>query len=167
MTGKKRELTPKKILSEDDIAEIISRVADGMSLKQSCAKSDAGYANVIKRIGESAQLTELHARARTCYTHFQVQKMHDIAADPKIDVPRGKLMIDVIKWEAARILPKDYGEHRTLDVTATVDKYDKMTRGELDAEFNALLAESGMKLVKIGDIVDVEAKAIGGDNGSR
>jgi len=36
--------------------------------------------------------------------------MHDIAKDEAIDVQRARLMVDCIKWEAARVLPKEFGD---------------------------------------------------------
>lgn len=110
--------TPKDI-SEQDIEVVIERIADGLTLKQSCTKSKYGYANIVKRIGQSDELKNLHARAREEYARRRVQDMHDIAKNPKIDPARARIMIDVIKWEAARVLPKEFGDRVQQEVIIT------------------------------------------------
>jgi hypothetical protein len=100
---------PKKIITEEDIEEIIDRLSNGMTLKQSCEKSGHEYTHIVKRIHASESLTQLHAQARIEYARYQVQRMHDIA-ETEQDVNRAKLKIDVIKWESARVLPKEFGD---------------------------------------------------------
>lgn len=99
-----------KALSEDDIAQIIEHMTEGLTLKQSCELAGVGYTNIITRIGKSETLKKLHACARDEYARFKVQAMHDIAKDEAIDVQRARLMVDCIKWEAARVLPKEFGD---------------------------------------------------------
>jgi hypothetical protein len=103
-------------LTDQDIIEIIERLADGLTLKQSCKKSKRGYANVVKRIGENPDLKKLHAHAREEYVRSRVQDMHDIAKNTRIDPARARLMMDAIKWEAARVLPKEYGDRVQQEV---------------------------------------------------
>ena len=45
--------------------------------------------------------------------------MHDIAKNGKIDPVRARLMIDVIKWESARVLPKEFGDRVQQEVIIT------------------------------------------------
>ena len=104
-------------LSEDRIAAIIGELSDGKTLKQCCQAHDVHYGNIVMRIGKSEALTALHARAREDYARFQVQRMHDIASDETIDVQRARLMVDCIKWESARVLPKEYGDKITQEHT--------------------------------------------------
>ena len=106
-------------LTDQDIIEIIERLADGLTLKQSCKKSKRAYANVVKRIGENPDLKKLHAHAREEYVRSRVQDMHDIAKDKKIDPARARLMMDAIKWEAARVLPKEFGDRVQQEVIIT------------------------------------------------
>lgn len=103
-------------LTDEDIIAIIERLADGLTLKQSCKKSKRGYANVVRRIGENPELKKLHAHAREEYVRSRVQDMHDIAKNPKIDPARARLMIDAIKWESARVLPKEFGDRVQQEV---------------------------------------------------
>lgn len=106
-------------LTTADIEEIIARLADGLTLKQSCKKSKRAYTNVVRRIGDDPALKQLHARAREEYVRSRVQDMHDIAKNPKIEPARARLMMDAIKWEAARVLPKEFGDRVQQEVIIT------------------------------------------------
>lgn len=106
-------------LTDDEVIEIVERIADGLTLKQSCKKSKRAYANVKKRIDEVQQLKSLYAQAREEYVRARVQEMHDIAKNPRIDPARARIMIDVIKWEAARVIPKEYGDRVQQEVIIT------------------------------------------------
>lgn len=101
------------------IEEVIARLADGLTLKQSCKKSKLSYTNIVRRIGDDPGLKQLHARAREEYVRSRVQDMHDIAKNPKIEPARARLMMDAIKWEAARVLPKEFGDRVQQEVIIT------------------------------------------------
>lgn len=112
--------TPGAVAVTDElIQQTLERLTDGLTLKQSCLKSKIGYSNVIRRIGESADLKALHARMREEYMRRRVSDMHDIAKNPKIDPARARVMIDVIKWESARVLPKEFGDRVQQEVIIT------------------------------------------------
>lgn len=106
-------------MTDANVVEIIERIADGLTLKQSCKKSKRAYAAVKKRIDATGEFKALYAQAREEYIRARVQEMHDIAKDPKIDPQRARLMIDVIKWEAARVIPKEYGDRVQQEVIIT------------------------------------------------
>jgi hypothetical protein len=149
-----------RAVSEAAIIEILERIEDGLTLKASCAVSGLGYANIVKRIGENEQLTKYYAHARESFVRFQVQRAHEIAADESIDVQRAKLMTDLIKWEASRTLPREYGERTALDVTTT-NKLDSMTREELVVELRGIFRNGRMRLVPESQVIDAEAKQLG------
>ena len=106
-------------VTDDQIREILQRIPDGITLKQSCKLSKVAYTNIIVRISASDELKKLHAHAREEYVRTRVQEMHDIAKNSKIDPARARLMIDVIKWEAARVIPKEFGDRVQQEVTIT------------------------------------------------
>lgn len=106
-------------ITDAQIEEVIARIGEGLTLKQSCKAAKFDYINVVKRIGASSDLKQLHARAREEYVRTRVQDMHDIAKNSKIDPARARLMIDVIKWESARVLPKEYGDRVQQEVIIT------------------------------------------------
>ena len=147
-----------RAISEETIVEIISRIEDGLTLKQSCALSAVGYANVVKRIGESEELTKAYARAKDGFARYMVQHMFDVAKDESIDVQRAKLIVDTAKWYAARTLPKEYGERVSHDVTT---RDEPLTREQLEAEIKTLLRSGGMRLIPASSVIDAEAKQLG------
>lgn len=106
-------------ITDEQIEEVIARLCDGLTLKQSCKKSKFSYPNIVRRIGANKELKQLHAHAREEYVRVRVQDMHDIAKNPRIDPQRARLMCDVIKWETARVLPKEYGDRVQQEVIIT------------------------------------------------
>lgn len=106
-------------ISDEQIEVVIARIGEGLTLKQSCKASKFDYVNIVKRIGASSELKQLHARAREEYIRTRVQDMHDIAKNPRIDPQRARIMIDVIKWESARVLPKEFGDRVQQEVIIT------------------------------------------------
>jgi hypothetical protein len=132
----------EKVITEQDIEVVIERIADGLTLKQSCTKSKYGYANIVKRIGQSEELKNLHARAREEYARRRVQDMHDIAKNPKIDPARARIMIDVIKWEAARVLPKEFGDRvqQEVIITNNTTLSDRMAKARRRAQEKAIVS---------------------------
>jgi len=109
----------KNVLTVEQIEEIIERVASGLTLLQSCKKAKKDYMNVNKRINADSELKRLHAYAREEHMRVRVQSAHDIAADPNIDPARARIMIDLIKWEVARVLPKEFGDRVQQEVIIT------------------------------------------------
>lgn len=106
-------------ITDEQIAAVLARIGEGLTLKQSCKLAKFDYVNVVRRIGNSTDLKQLHSRAREEYVRTRVQDMHDIAKNSKIDPARARLMIDVIKWESARVLPKEYGDRVQQEVIIT------------------------------------------------
>lgn len=108
-----------KAITDEEIEVIIERVAGGITLLQSCKKARVDYTNINKRINASQELKRLYAHAREEHGRFRVQMAHDIAKNPKIDPARARIMIDLIKWEVARVLPKEYGDRVQQEVIIT------------------------------------------------
>lgn len=106
-------------LEDSEIVIILERVASGLTLKQSCKKAKRDYPNVVKRIHANGELKQLYAHAREEYARVRVQDMHDIAKNPRIDPQRARVMIDCIKWETSRVLPKEFGDRVQQEVILT------------------------------------------------
>lgn len=102
-------------ISQEEIEGAILMVAGGLTLLQACKKIKRDYVNIVKRIGANPELKQLYAHAREEYQRLRVQQMHDIAKNTK-DTARARLMIDAIKWEAARVLPKEFGDRVQQEV---------------------------------------------------
>lgn len=103
-------------ITDAEIEDILVQMGDGMTLMGACKKAKRSYANIVRRINTTPELKHLHARVREEYIRAQVDRMHEIAADQKIDPARARLMIDAIKWESARVLPKEFGDRVQQEV---------------------------------------------------
>jgi hypothetical protein len=107
-------------ISDEQLVEVIDRIAeDGITLKASCKIFGFEYTNVIRRIRANEALKELLSHAREDYAASLVAEMHEIARTEP-DVQRARLMCDNIKWEAARIAAKLYGDKISAEVSGTV-----------------------------------------------
>src|ERR1700761_9568208 len=92
-------------ITDEQIAEVIERVADGLSLKEACSEAGFNYQNVLRRIRNSDDLSALDTRARIDFSRVQVESLNEIVRNEP-DVQRARLLCDNIKWEAARVARK-------------------------------------------------------------
>lgn len=86
-------------------------------------------------------LADMHARAREEYAEARVEEMQNIAETVE-DVGRAKLLCDNIKWEAARVASKKYGDRTALDVSGDLS-ISNMSDDELNAKLADILAKTG------------------------
>lgn len=103
-------------ITDEEIEEILVRMGEGLTLMAACKKAKRSYPNIVRRINATPELKHLHARVREEYIRAQVDRMHEIAANSRIDPARARLMIDAIKWESARVLPKEFGDRVQQEV---------------------------------------------------
>ena len=101
-------------ITDDQIIEIIGRVAEGMTFGASCLASNLNRQNASRRIAEDVVLSDMYARAKEDYAVARVEEMTEVARTEP-DVQRARLICDNIKWEAARVAPKHYGDKTTLN----------------------------------------------------
>lgn len=101
-------------ISDEQIIAVIDRVADGISLKKSCEDAGFEYNNVLRRIRADDNLRMLDARAREDYQRVRVDSMDEVVRT-EADVNKARLMCDNIKWEAARVARKTYGDKIDLN----------------------------------------------------
>ena len=114
-TGRPVKWTAEKLQPIfDDMAE------HGRSLKQVCADHKANYGAVFKAIQRDKDISELYARARDDYLHTRVASMDEIARTEP-DVQRARLRIDNIKWEASKVMPKQYGDKVQTEHTGNLN----------------------------------------------
>lgn len=107
---KKHERPNAQTMTDDEIIELIGEMGEtGASLKSVCDAHNYVYRTVMNRIRSSEELSALDARARQDYTRERARQLNEIAAKEP-DVQRARLMCDNIKWEAARVLPKEFGD---------------------------------------------------------
>lgn len=96
-------------------------VADAHTTIEQARKELGWSAQVYRRMRlEQPAFDVAVARAREMAQDVYVDKLPEIARDV-VDVQRARLMCDNIKWTAARIRPRLYGDKVDVNLTATVD----------------------------------------------
>jgi len=97
--------------TRDEAIHVLSLLSDGIPIVQSCRDLGITRSKLYTAIDREG-LGDMHARAREEYAEARVQEMQNIAETVE-DVSRAKLLCDNIKWEAARVSPKKYGDRIT------------------------------------------------------
>jgi len=121
----------KPIYSIAQIQEVIARVAEnGTCLKYECEQAGLRYGTVWKRMNSDDALSRLDTRAREASLDLRVRELNGLVLEEK-DVNKARLMCDNIKWEAARVLRKIYGEHIVVESKGTT--YGDKSLDELKA----------------------------------
>lgn len=97
-------------ITDETIIEVIEQMGEsGLSLKAVCDHHKLVYRTVMNRIRSTPELAALDARAREDYARDRARSLNEVALKEP-DVARARLLCDNIKWEAARVLPKEFGD---------------------------------------------------------
>ena len=105
------QLNALKPTSDEDIKKIILFMSDKeISLRSACKQLKFSYNVIVERVIASPELRALDSEARCNYMRQKVRTMNEIASKEP-DVQRARLMCDNIKWEAARIMRVEFGDH--------------------------------------------------------
>lgn len=103
--------------------EICARIAEGESLRSICSASDMpSQSRVYARLAMNKEWQDIYTRAR--------EQQADVLADEVLDVARNasnqtwasdRLQIDALKWRAAKLKPKVYGDRQDINLSGSVD----------------------------------------------
>jgi hypothetical protein len=104
---------PRQPLTDALVLEAIERLSLGESLRDACRVLNLNEFSVRSRIIRDESLGTVYARARENYADILVDRLMDIAQDQD-DPARARLMCDNVKWCAAKILPKKFGDKTVL-----------------------------------------------------
>lgn len=99
------------MVTREAAINILALLSAGQPVVQSCRELGINRSEWYLAIDREG-LTDMHARAREEYAEAKVEEMQNIAETVE-DVSRAKLLCDNIKWEAARVSPKKYGDRIT------------------------------------------------------
>lgn len=109
-TNRKHQRPAAQTISDDEIVKVIEELGEtGISLKKACDNHGYVYRTVMNRIRSTPELSALDARAREDYARERARSLNEVAMNEP-DVQRARLLCDNIKWEAARVLPKEFGD---------------------------------------------------------
>lgn len=109
--------------------EVLTRLAEGRSLSDVCRDHDMPSREAVySRINANAEYADKYARATVVRADALVDEMFDIANNGRNDwmaredpdnagyefngehVQRSRLRVDTLKWAAARMAPKKWGD---------------------------------------------------------
>lgn len=94
----------------ETIAPIFADMVEhAKSLKAVCKDHGVPFRTIYTAIQRHPEIKALYNAAREDYIHSRVQDMDRIALETE-EIARARLLVDNIKWEAARIIPKQYGD---------------------------------------------------------
>lgn len=103
----------RKSTYTQEIADMICRrLTEGESLRSVCADTGLAIGTVLLWCKSHPEFAEHYARATEIRAHRMVDEMREIAAGVRdqASAARARLEIDVIKWQASKMLPKVYGD---------------------------------------------------------
>ena len=98
-------------VSRETAIEILGMLSEGTPIIDACRLMGVTRSKLYVAL-DAEGLGDMHARAREEYAEARVAEMQNIAETVE-DVSRAKLLCDNIKWEAARVSPKKYGDRIT------------------------------------------------------
>lgn len=124
--------------TKDAAADILERVAGGMSLVKACGANNLTHGAFLDACAKDADLADRYARARQSCLEFHAEILIDlcdtpvegtettIKADGGVEVKTGdmlghrKLQIDTRKWLLAKLMPSKYGEKLDLNHSGSI-----------------------------------------------
>jgi hypothetical protein len=147
------ERVAAKTVSEDEVEAIIEQVANGITLKAACEDAGIKYLSMYEIFERSPSLSLKYSHAKELFVQNRVDHMHFVAAHEP-DVQRARLVTDLTKWEASKILGRIYGDSKTINVSGGLNVTD--SRDELIKELLQLRGKGAAKVLE--NVTDVTEK---------
>lgn len=120
----------KTIKSAALCERILTSIAEGKSLRESCDKENLAPGNWINWINSDKQLLEQYTHAREVRAELLFEEIIEIADESSNDtlvddsgnekansewIARSRLRVDARKWALSKMLPKKYGDKLEVD----------------------------------------------------
>jgi len=99
------------MVTREAAINILALLSAGKPVVQSCRELGINRSEWYIAI-DRENLSDMHARAREEYAESKIEELQNIAETVE-DVGRARLLCDNIKWEAARVAPKKWGDRIT------------------------------------------------------
>ncbi len=106
---------PRKY-SEEIAAEICERLSNGESLIKICQYSHLPAMSVVQKwvLEDYQGFAESYARARAMQAEFLAEQIIEISDNDGRDSAHNRNSIDARKWYLSKVMPKKYGEAKTV-----------------------------------------------------
>jgi len=120
-----RKITGRPPIYTEDLAkEFCRRIAMGRSLRSVCEDDDMPDSSTVfewkkKQPGFTEQYAHATEERGLTYGDFISDLVFEVLAG-EYEVDRARLALDGLKWTAARLAPKQYGERTSVEVTADI-----------------------------------------------
>lgn len=110
--------------------EICTRVSNGENIRQILLSKEKypNFQTFCNWKRKNPELLDLYARSRENKSEIVDSQIDEIMADlrnGKIDAPTARVLIDTLKWKAAKYYPKMFGDK--VDVTSDGDKIQSIS----------------------------------------
>ena len=138
-----RRITGRPPIYTEDLAkEFCRRIAMGRSLRSVCEDEDMpDSTTVFEWKKRHAGFTELYAHAteeRGLTYGDRITDLIDSVLAGEYEVDRARLALDGLKWTAARLAPKQYGDKQTVDINVDMGKTAASVLMELSNRANQI-----------------------------
>ena len=116
MAGLVKKTGRPSSFTQETANAICESIAQGESLRKLCAvKGMPTMATICKWLSETPSFSEQYARARERQAEHEAERLLEIADDLDIPSDHKRIMVDVRKWIACKLLPKKYGDRQTIE----------------------------------------------------
>lgn len=114
-----KKLAGRPSVYTDEIAEeILMRLAEGESLRAICRDDHTPNISTITLwvVDDREGFSARYARARAAQAMRLADEIIEIADEDERDTNRDRLRVDTRKWYLSKVLPKVYGDTKTVEV---------------------------------------------------
>lgn len=143
----------KLVTRREQLESVLKAVAEGQSVRSACREVGIDLSSAVTSLYADDELAKQYARARQCGADVLAGDAIDVAklaALGKMDPNGARLLVDTIKWTAARMHPRGWGDgtqrqapeteapptnHAIIDVPKqeTMEEFTERRRRELVA----------------------------------
>jgi hypothetical protein len=100
--------------------DLLNHLREGESVVSWCKSNGVGRWAIYEGLEKNPELADRYARAKQIGVEARLDAARELAKSEP-DVNRARLIVDLDKWEASKLLPKKYGDRQTIaleDVSA-------------------------------------------------
>lgn len=136
------------VAKSDEIADqILERVAEGRSIVKTLAEPGMPtYTAWMRWLQNDPDLVERYARAKDDSADAHADKITNVAEkveSGELDPQAGRVVIDAMKWTAAKLKPKRYGDFQRTEISGPDGGaiVTQMSDDQLDGAITALMVK--------------------------
>jgi hypothetical protein len=166
LEGSERRRGRPSLFGWDVAEEICRRIGEGETLRSICGLDHMpAHTTVLRWLRENEVFRTQYARAREIQADSLADEMLDVARSAtNQDANAKRVLIDALKWRAAKLRPKIYGDRMRIE-TEKPENLSRLSVAELRERLATRLRSAGFPEEAIRALVgpepDVEGKTAG------